>query len=145
MDSDLSDAMLDLALAGAQVKRAASAKFGTAEFERVQENRGLHVPDVSRIRETRYKVDGDTAAPIDTAHVKYVGGGVTLKRIDGSWKLTTQLPSGTDKALLRRQLNAIRTQAKALTDIAAGVESGTYSDADAMADAIDAANRAAMR
>ena len=89
----------------------------------------------------RYQVEGDTATPIDTEHVKYVGGS-RLRRIDGTWKMVMQLSPGTDQNLIHRQAQLVNQQAKSLSDIAAGVEAGKYPDADTFADALDAANKA---
>jgi hypothetical protein len=138
----MNDAMLEFAIGGAKVKRAAIAKFGAGELRRVEESRQLRLPRIDDAPKPRYKTEGDTAKPIDTENTKFVGPG--LRRIDGTWKMAMELPPGTDETMVRRQTEATRKQAKAFTDIAAGVESGKYPDADALADALDAANKAAQ-
>jgi hypothetical protein len=101
----VNDAMIELAIAGANVRRAAIAKFGESEFRRIEENRQLNLRRSDAPR-PRYKIEGDTARPIDTEHTKFVGAG--LRQMNGTWKMVLELSAGTDKATVHDEVERMR-------------------------------------
>jgi RNA polymerase sigma factor (sigma-70 family) len=126
-----------LAMAGTKLAMEAQARFGADDESKVLKDQP-YIPSLSTGEETKWQVTGDTAHPIDTEHVKFVGPG--LRRIHGVWKTDFTLPPGVNANQLKQQAAAMRPIIALLEDLADATAAGKYHDVyqlrDALADGI---------
>jgi len=128
--------MFAQALACSQLTQALKQRFGAAEVARVRQAGSLPLPDLSAMRNVRWKIEGDTANPIDSGNTHFTGPG--LRRIHGAWKYSMMAPSTANADELQKAEKEAQRQVEVLTSLAREVDAGKFADIDGVKDAFAA-------